>query len=192
VTRLHVESGAILAIALTPAEVRLLELLPTHLTLAQIAAHMFISRNTAKSQVAAIYRKLAVASRDEAVRRARETGLLPAQAKPHAEPGRGDHQARVLAFPSRAVPEQAERAPEASTPPQSPQVAAQIPGSTVQPDSFIASDGSVASPDVDLVARSRAARDQAHEISVRALQACQMSLRIWTAHERPLPGSSDV
>src|SRR3954471_20433338 len=38
---------------------------------------MFIARNTAKSQVAAIYRKLSVASRDEAVRRARETGLLP-------------------------------------------------------------------------------------------------------------------
>jgi len=180
-----VESGAILGIALTPAEVRILELLPTHLTLAQIAADMFISRNTAKSQVAAIYRMLAAASRDEAVRRARETGLLPpAHADAHAEPAQGEHQARVLAFPRRAAPEQAEGAPGASAPPQSPPLAAQIPGSAGQPDSLIASNGSVATADVAaVVARSRAARDQAHEACVRALQACQMSLRIWAAHE---------
>jgi DNA-binding CsgD family transcriptional regulator len=188
VTRLPVESGAIPGIALTPAEQRILELLPTHLTLAQIAADMFISRNTAKSQVAAIYRKLAVANRDEAVRRARETALLlPAQADPHAEPARGDHQARVLTFPRRAAPDETRRAPEPSIPPQP------TPGSATQPDSLIASDGSVATPDIALeLARSQAAIDEAHEICARALQACQMSLRIWTAHEHPPRRSSDA
>jgi len=62
---------------LTPAERRVLELLPTHLTEPQIAGQLFVSRNTVKSQLRSVYRKLAVASRAEAVERARELGLLP-------------------------------------------------------------------------------------------------------------------
>jgi LuxR family maltose regulon positive regulatory protein len=61
---------------LTKAELRVLALLPTHLSLAQIGDELVISRNTVKSQVAAIYRKLGAASRDDAVHRARELGLL--------------------------------------------------------------------------------------------------------------------
>jgi LuxR family maltose regulon positive regulatory protein len=61
---------------LTKAELRVLVLLPTHLTLAQIGDELVISRNTVKSQVAAIYRKLGAANRDDAVHRARELGLL--------------------------------------------------------------------------------------------------------------------
>jgi LuxR family transcriptional regulator, maltose regulon positive regulatory protein len=61
---------------LTRAELRVLALLPTHLSLAQIGDELVISRNTVKSQVAAIYRKLDAANRGDAVRRARETGLL--------------------------------------------------------------------------------------------------------------------
>ena len=62
---------------LTPAERRVLELLPTHLTDAQMAEQLFVSRNTVKTHVKSLYRKLEVSSRAEAVARAREVGLLP-------------------------------------------------------------------------------------------------------------------
>jgi len=55
---------------------RVLHLLPTHKSLAQIADELFVSRNTIKSQAAAIYRKLGVESRSEAVSRAEARGLL--------------------------------------------------------------------------------------------------------------------
>ena len=61
---------------LTTAELRVLQYLPTHLTFPQIGAELFISRYTVKSQVAAVYRKLGVASRAEAVERSRRLGLL--------------------------------------------------------------------------------------------------------------------
>ena len=61
------------ATALTPAELRLLPLLPTHLTFPEIAARLFLSRHTIKTQAISIYRKLDVASRGAAVTRARET-----------------------------------------------------------------------------------------------------------------------
>jgi LuxR family maltose regulon positive regulatory protein len=62
---------------LTAAEHKVLELLPTHLTEAQVAGQLFVTRNTVKTHIKSVYRKLGVASRAEAVRRARETGLLP-------------------------------------------------------------------------------------------------------------------
>ena len=62
--------------ALTAAEVRVLQLLPTHLSLGEIADELNVSRNTVKSQVAATYRKLQAATRAEAVRRGRELSLL--------------------------------------------------------------------------------------------------------------------
>ncbi|GAA2049176.1 LuxR family transcriptional regulator [Leifsonia soli] len=61
---------------LTPAELRLLPLLQTHLTIAEIAARLFVSRNTAGTQIGAIYRKLGVTTRSAAVERAAEVGLL--------------------------------------------------------------------------------------------------------------------
>ena len=63
---------------LTTAELRVLQLLPTHYTLGEIGDELVVSRNTVKSQVAAIYRKLDVTSRAEAVRRAHDVGLLEA------------------------------------------------------------------------------------------------------------------
>src|SRR4051794_16497135 len=63
-------------VALTAAEVRVLQLLPTHLSLSEIAGELNVSRNTVKSQVAATYRKLQAATRAEAVRRGRELSLL--------------------------------------------------------------------------------------------------------------------
>ena len=66
----------LLADPISPAERRVLELLPTHLTDAQIAAQLFVSSSTVKTHLRAIYRKLAVGSRADAVARARELGLL--------------------------------------------------------------------------------------------------------------------
>lgn len=61
---------------LTPAELRLLRFLPTHLNMSEIAAEMFVSPNTVKSHAKSVYRKLDVSSRADAVTRAREAGLL--------------------------------------------------------------------------------------------------------------------
>ena len=61
---------------LTHAELRVLPYLQTHLTFAQIAERLYISRNTVATHVHAIYRKLAVSSRDDAVQRATAAGVL--------------------------------------------------------------------------------------------------------------------
>jgi LuxR family transcriptional regulator, maltose regulon positive regulatory protein len=64
------------ASALTAAELRLLPLLSTHLSFPEIAAEMFLSRNTIKSQANSLYRKLDASTRSQAVTQARELGLL--------------------------------------------------------------------------------------------------------------------
>ena len=66
-----------LGLTLTPAEVRLLPYLSTHLTFAQIAATLFLSRNTIGTQVGSIYRKLGVSSRADAVQRLQDLGFAP-------------------------------------------------------------------------------------------------------------------
>ena len=71
-------SSAAGASALTAAELRLLPLLSTHLSFPEIAAQLFLSRNTIKSTVNSIYRKLGTSSRSQAVTRSRELGLLEA------------------------------------------------------------------------------------------------------------------
>jgi LuxR family maltose regulon positive regulatory protein len=63
---------------LTPAELRVLRSLPTHYSLPQIAARAHVSPNTVKTQAQAVYRKLGVSSRREAVERGRAVGLLRA------------------------------------------------------------------------------------------------------------------
>jgi LuxR family maltose regulon positive regulatory protein len=64
---------------ITPAELRVLALLPTHLALAQIAERLCVSTNTVKTHSKSLYRKLGVGSRAEAVEAARTLGLLPSQ-----------------------------------------------------------------------------------------------------------------
>jgi LuxR family maltose regulon positive regulatory protein len=64
------------SVPLTPAELRLLPYLQTHLTIAEIGQRLFISRNTVSSEVGSIYRKLAVTTRGAAVERASALGLL--------------------------------------------------------------------------------------------------------------------
>ena len=61
---------------LTPAELRLLPLLPTHLSFPEIAERLFLSRHTVKTQAMSVYRKLDASSRAEAVAVARGIGLL--------------------------------------------------------------------------------------------------------------------
>ena len=63
--------------ALSAAELRVLPTLASHLSFPQIAAEMFLSPHTVKSQAISIYRKLGVSSRAQAVARSRELGLLP-------------------------------------------------------------------------------------------------------------------
>jgi len=60
---------------LTPAELRLLPLLATHLSFREIADQLFVSRNTIKTQAISVYRKLGVSSRSEAIAEARRLGL---------------------------------------------------------------------------------------------------------------------
>jgi len=63
-------------IRLSPREHDVLRDLATSASLATIASDHWVTRETIKSQTKAIYRKLGVASRQEAVRRAAELGLL--------------------------------------------------------------------------------------------------------------------
>ena len=64
------------SVPLTPAELRLLPYLQTHLTADMIAKRLFISVHTVKTEVKSIYRKLGVSSRDDAVQKATALGLL--------------------------------------------------------------------------------------------------------------------
>jgi LuxR family maltose regulon positive regulatory protein len=61
---------------LTPAELRLLPYLPTHLTASGIAEQLFVSSHTVKAEIKSIYRKLGVCSRNQAVQKAMAMGLL--------------------------------------------------------------------------------------------------------------------
>ena len=72
--------------ALTGAELRLLPLLATHLSFPEIAGEMFLSRHTVKSEAMSIYRKLGISSRNQAVVRAQDLGLLDGD-RPLCGPG---------------------------------------------------------------------------------------------------------
>jgi LuxR family maltose regulon positive regulatory protein len=62
--------------SLSGAELRIVPLLGSHLTLQEIADRLFLSRHTVKSHSIAVYRKLGVSSRREAIERLQEMGLL--------------------------------------------------------------------------------------------------------------------
>lgn len=83
--------------ALTRQEQVVLGLLPSPLSIPEIAAHLHLSANTVRTHVRAVYRKLAVSSRRAAVEQARHHGLVPAPDDPephhqqtHAEKGHSD------------------------------------------------------------------------------------------------------
>ena len=62
---------------LTPAELRIASFLPTHRSLREVAETLNLSRATVKTHVAAIYGKLGVATRSQAVTRMVELGIEP-------------------------------------------------------------------------------------------------------------------
>jgi LuxR family maltose regulon positive regulatory protein len=53
-----------------------LRLLPSQLSQREIGAALYVSQNTVKTHTRGIYSKLGVTTREEAVARARELGLL--------------------------------------------------------------------------------------------------------------------
>ena len=61
---------------LTDRELAVLRLLPTMMSNAEIAAELYLSVNTVKAHLKALYRKLNASSRREAVRKGRAAGLL--------------------------------------------------------------------------------------------------------------------
>lgn len=69
-------TGGSTAEPLTERERAILAALPTMASNAEIGAEFFVSVNTVKAHLKALYRKLGVSTRREAVRRARELGLL--------------------------------------------------------------------------------------------------------------------
>ena len=69
------QGGTRLAEPLTAAELRILKLLPTS-TYLEMAATLYISRNTVKSHLRSIYQKLGAGSRSEAIERAVDLHLL--------------------------------------------------------------------------------------------------------------------
>ena len=71
-----VPAGKIGVSSLSPAELRLLPYLQTHLTHEEIGQRLYVSINTVRTQTRSIYRKFDVSSRAGAVAQARRVGLL--------------------------------------------------------------------------------------------------------------------
>ena len=61
---------------LTNAELRVLRLLPSHMSFREIGERLHVSTNTVKTQALAVYRKLDVSCRSDAVPRGRAAGLI--------------------------------------------------------------------------------------------------------------------
>jgi LuxR family maltose regulon positive regulatory protein len=96
-------SSAGAVIPLTPAELRVLRYLPTHLSFQAIGRDLIVSPNTVKTQAIAVYRKLGVSSRAAAVRKAKEQGLLPEGETSHY-PSEYRHTGGGLTSPANAEP----------------------------------------------------------------------------------------
>jgi LuxR family maltose regulon positive regulatory protein len=75
-SKLDISRGGMAGVSsLTTAELRLLPLLATHLTFAEIGERLYLSKHTVKTQAVSLYRKLGVSSRGQAVQCARQLGL---------------------------------------------------------------------------------------------------------------------
>jgi LuxR family maltose regulon positive regulatory protein len=77
-TRTQIRQAAPIAVPdeLSDSELAVLRLLPTELSNREIGDELFVSVNTVKTHVRNIYAKLRAGSREQAVGRAREIGLL--------------------------------------------------------------------------------------------------------------------
>jgi DNA-binding CsgD family transcriptional regulator len=78
-----VRGGTVGVASLTTAELRLLPLLPTHLTFGEISQRLYLSPHTVKAQAISLYRKLGVSSRSKAVERLQQLGI---DARPRLDP----------------------------------------------------------------------------------------------------------
>ena len=67
--------GCLIDLHVTPAEIRILPFLPTHLSIKEIAAQLYVSPATVKTHVSAVYEKLDASTRSEAVARMQYLGL---------------------------------------------------------------------------------------------------------------------
>jgi len=70
---------------LTDCEVRILQYLPTHLSMRHIASELYVSLNTVRTHMRHLYAKLGTHWRAETVERARALGLLPPISLPPAD-----------------------------------------------------------------------------------------------------------
>ena len=73
---LRARAVALSGAAVSEAELRVLRLLPTPLTLREIGDRLYLSLNTVKTHTRNLHRKLGVSCRSEAVERARALGIL--------------------------------------------------------------------------------------------------------------------
>jgi DNA-binding NarL/FixJ family response regulator len=69
--------AAIRSLGLTPRECEILELLASGQSNKEIARHLAISPNTAKTHIANVFQKLEVQRRTQAIHKARELALIP-------------------------------------------------------------------------------------------------------------------
>ena len=60
---------------LTPAEMRILPFLPTHLSVKEVAERLDVSPATVKTHVSSVYAKLGATSRSDAVEKMQRLGL---------------------------------------------------------------------------------------------------------------------
>lgn len=74
---------------LTPSELRVLEELATSAKTAEIARKLFVTPNTVKTQLASIYRKLGVRSREDAVSTAARLGIISEREEARETPAAG-------------------------------------------------------------------------------------------------------
>jgi LuxR family transcriptional regulator, maltose regulon positive regulatory protein len=75
-SKIDASRGGIAGVSsLTPAELRLVPLLSTHLSFREIGERLYVSQHTVKTQAMSVYRKLGVSSRGQAVKRLQELGL---------------------------------------------------------------------------------------------------------------------
>ena len=75
-SKLDISRGVTLGVAsLTTAELRLLPLLPTHLSYREIGQRLYVAPSTVKTQALSMYRKLGVSSRSQAVQHLHQLGL---------------------------------------------------------------------------------------------------------------------
>ena len=70
--------GSLADLDLTPAEIRILPFLPTHLSVKEVAERLHVSPATVKTHVSSVYAKLGATSRSDAVAKMEELGLQPA------------------------------------------------------------------------------------------------------------------